>query len=114
MWPAWMFLPRCRRRFQKGEGQILTPLVNNILISSRQAIWTISKPGSPKYQVTGLKRVIIIYDVMCQYYKRLNIRVEESQYLMLPLGMAILLGIGLFMLVAMCGNVSSSAFLSKL
>ena len=51
--------------------------------------------GLQNTNVTGLKRVIIIYDIMCQYYKRLNIQVEESQYLMLPLGMAILLGISL-------------------
>jgi|ERR1700676_13334 hypothetical protein len=46
--------------------------------------------------ITGLKRVIAIYDIMCQYWKRLKLRMEESDYLKLPLGVAILHGIGLF------------------
>lgn len=45
---------------------------------------------------TGLKRVIAIYDIMCQYWKRLKLRMEESDYLKLPLGVTILYGIGLF------------------
>jgi hypothetical protein len=46
--------------------------------------------------VTSLKRLIVIYDIMCQYSKRLKLRMEESQYVELPLGVAILQGIGLF------------------
>ena len=46
--------------------------------------------------ITGLKRLIAIYDIMCQYWKRLRLRMEESEYLELPLGIAILHGIGLF------------------
>ena len=46
--------------------------------------------------VAGLSRIIVIYDIMCQYFKRLNARMEESQYITLPLGVAILHGIGLF------------------
>ena len=46
--------------------------------------------------VAGLSQIIVIYDIMCQYFKRLNARMEESQYITLPLGVAILHGIGLF------------------
>jgi hypothetical protein len=46
--------------------------------------------------ITGLKRLITIYDIMCQYWKRLKIRMEESEYVQLPLAVAILHGIGLF------------------
>ncbi|KAF8219011.1 hypothetical protein L208DRAFT_1344470, partial [Tricholoma matsutake] len=38
----------------------------------------------------------LIYDIMCQYWKRLRLWMEESQYIRLPLGIAILHGIGLF------------------
>ena len=40
--------------------------------------------------------VSYLNDIMCQYYKRLRLRMEESDYLELPLGVAILQGIGLF------------------
>lgn len=46
--------------------------------------------------ITGLKRLIAIYDIMCQYWKRLKLRMEESEYVKLPLSIAILHGIGLF------------------
>lgn len=46
--------------------------------------------------VAGMKRLLLIYDVMCQYSKRLNLRMEESQFITLPLGVTILQGIGLF------------------
>ena len=46
--------------------------------------------------VTGLARILLIYDIMCQYFKRLNTRMEESQFITLPLGTAILHGISLF------------------
>jgi hypothetical protein len=49
-----------------------------------------------KTNITGLRRIILIYDIMCQYWKRLKPRMEESKYLRLPLGIAILHGIGLF------------------
>ena len=46
--------------------------------------------------VTGLTHILLIYNIMCQYSKRLNTQMEESQFITLPLGMAILHGIGLF------------------
>jgi hypothetical protein len=52
--------------------------------------------GTKNTNVAGLLRLIAIYDVMCQYWKRLNLRMEESEYIMLPLGVTILHGIGLF------------------
>lgn len=52
--------------------------------------------GLENSNITGLKRVVVIYDVMCQYCKRLKLRMEESDYLKLPLSVAILYGIGLF------------------
>jgi Kyakuja-Dileera-Zisupton transposase len=52
--------------------------------------------GLENSNITGLKRVVLFYDVMCIYCKRLKLRMEESDYLKLPLGIAILHGIGLF------------------
>ena len=46
--------------------------------------------------IAGLKRLLAIYDIMCQYWKRLRLRMEESEYLELPLGVTILQAIGLF------------------
>jgi hypothetical protein len=46
--------------------------------------------------VTGLTCILLIYDIMCQYFKRLNTHMEESQFITLPLGTSILHGIGLF------------------
>lgn len=64
---------------------------------------------------TGVMRIIVIYDIMCQYFKRLNARVEESQYLMLPFGVALLCGIGLFHVgghVWQCFSRFSPSFIS--
>jgi hypothetical protein len=52
--------------------------------------------GLENSNITGLKRVVLFYDVMCIYCKQLKLRMEESDYLKLPLGVAILHGIGLF------------------
>ena len=43
-----------------------------------------------------LKRIIVFYDIMCQYLKRLRLRVEQSPYLELAPGLVIIPGIGLF------------------
>jgi hypothetical protein len=43
-----------------------------------------------------LKRIIVFYDIMCQYLKRLRLRVGQSPYLELAPGLVIIPGIGLF------------------
>jgi Kyakuja-Dileera-Zisupton transposase len=52
--------------------------------------------GVRNTNIAGLKRLHAIYDIMCQYWKRLQLRMEESEYLELPLGVTILQAIGLF------------------
>ena len=44
----------------------------------------------------GLKKVIVFYDIMCQYHRRLHIRMDQSPYLQLAPGLVIIPGIGLF------------------
>ncbi|RDX50607.1 hypothetical protein OH76DRAFT_1348598, partial [Lentinus brumalis] len=46
--------------------------------------------------LSGLTQVLLIYDIMCQYIKRLQERFEKSQYLSMPAGLNILGGIGQF------------------
>ena len=46
--------------------------------------------------VADLKRIFLVYDVVCQYGIHLRKRVSESEYLSLPTGMELLEGIGLW------------------
>lgn len=46
--------------------------------------------------LNGLKKVIVFYDIMCQYHRRLHIRMDQSPYLQLAPGLVIIPGIGLF------------------
>lgn len=43
-----------------------------------------------------IKDVIVFYDIMCQYSKKLKKRFEENKYLSLPKGVRLIPGIGLF------------------
>ncbi|KAF8220464.1 hypothetical protein L208DRAFT_1199772, partial [Tricholoma matsutake] len=76
------FCPSAVVDFQKGEQQA------NMDYSLSEAL--------KNTNITRLKKIILIYDIMCQYWKRLRLWMEESQYIQLPLGIAILHGIGLF------------------
>ncbi|KAF8219773.1 hypothetical protein L208DRAFT_1337865, partial [Tricholoma matsutake] len=76
------FCPSAVVDFQKGEQQA------NMDYSLSEAL--------KNTNITRLKKIILIYDIMCQYWKRLRLRMEESQYIQLPLSITILHGIGLF------------------
>src|SRR6202789_2053845 len=49
-----------------------------------------------KYNTDGIRRVILLYDIMCQYWKNLHRRFQSNPHLSYPEGMEILHGIGLF------------------
>lgn len=49
-----------------------------------------------KYNMEGINRSILLYDIMCQYWKNLGRRFEGNPYLTLPDAVEILRGIGLF------------------
>lgn len=49
-----------------------------------------------KYNTDGIRRVILLYDIMCQYWKNLHRRFQSNPHLSYPEGMEILRGIGLF------------------
>lgn len=51
---------------------------------------------SLKYSSDGIKRTILLYDIMCQFWKNLEKRFEGNPHLDLPKSMEILRGIGLF------------------
>lgn len=44
----------------------------------------------------GVKILLVMYDIMCQYSKRLHLRFEKNPYLEMPRGVKIRSGIGLF------------------
>lgn len=44
----------------------------------------------------GIKTLLVMYDIMCQYSKRLHIRFSGNPYLKMPAGLTIRSGIGLF------------------
>lgn len=46
--------------------------------------------------LSGLTQVLLLYDIMCQYLKRMRQRFRESRYLNIPPGTRILGGIGQF------------------
>ena len=72
-------------------------MLSLVFIYFRQANMDYSlTQGIQNSNVTGLKSILVIYDVMCQYYKRLHDRVDESNYLSLPNDVNMHLGIGLF------------------
>jgi hypothetical protein len=92
------FCPGAVVDFHKGErSDTFATAQHHVLLACSQANMDYSlSQALQNTNVTGLKRIILIYDIMCQYSKRLNIRMEESEYIMLPFGLAILHGIGLF------------------
>jgi hypothetical protein len=68
--------------FQKGERQM------NMDYSLSQSISNTKCNEAP--------HCIVVYDVMCQYYKRLRDRVNSSNYMDIPDPLQIIPGIGLF------------------
>ena len=46
--------------------------------------------------LNGLQRVLILYDIMCQYFVHLYARFAKSPHLHMPAGLTILRGIGQF------------------
>jgi hypothetical protein len=49
-----------------------------------------------KYNMEGINRAILLYDIMCQYWKNLKRRFDGNPYLTFPDAVEILRGIGLF------------------
>lgn len=49
-----------------------------------------------KYNMDGIRRVILLYDIMCQYWRHLRRRFQGNPYLTFPQALEILRGIGLF------------------
>jgi hypothetical protein len=49
-----------------------------------------------KYNMDGIPRVILLYDIMCQYWTNLKRRFDGNPYLSYPDATEILRGIGLF------------------
>lgn len=76
------FVPSSVVDFQKGERQM------NMDYSLSQALQTMN--------LNGLQNVLLLYDIMCQYFKNLGTRFAENDYLELPEGIKLVPGIGLF------------------
>ncbi len=49
-----------------------------------------------KYNMNGIRRIMLLYDIMCQYWKNLHKRFEGNPYIDLPAGLEVVRGIGLF------------------
>lgn len=49
-----------------------------------------------KYKMNGIRRALLLYDIMCQYWRNLRRRFDSSHFLTFPEGLEILRGIGLF------------------
>lgn len=47
-------------------------------------------------RMQGFSRSILVYDIMCQWYKKFAQRVEESKYLQIPKNLKLFKGIGDF------------------
>lgn len=76
------FVPSSVVDFQKGERQM------NMDYSLCQAVKTMN--------LNGLTDILVLYDIMCQYSKKLKTRFDANQYLEFPEGIKLIPGIGLF------------------
>jgi hypothetical protein len=76
------FVPSSVVDFQKGEKQM------NMDYAVSQALKTMN--------LNGLKDILLLYDIMCQYYKNFMKRFRNNPHLTLPEGVKIVPGIGLF------------------
>lgn len=76
------FVPSSVVDFQKGERQM------NMDYSVAQSLRSMN--------LNGLKDILMLYDIMCQYIKNMNRRFDKNPYLDLPDGIKIIPGIGLF------------------
>ncbi|EAU81208.2 hypothetical protein CC1G_09452 [Coprinopsis cinerea okayama7 len=76
------FAPGSVVDFQKGERQM-------------NMDWALCQ-GIRLSNTDGIKRVILAYDINCQYNKRLRQRIEEGKYLKLRADLVLVFGIGLF------------------
>lgn len=75
------WIPHTCVDFQKGEHQM------NMDYALCHAL---------QYNMEGIRRAIVLYDVNCQYSKHFRRRIDESPYLSLDGLLEILFGIGLF------------------
>jgi hypothetical protein len=96
---AWLFCSPLGCQFPEGwtvnkSYFHSSALVN--LLESRQMNMDYSLCQALKYNMDGIKTVLILYDVMCQFGVHLVDWVEKSLYLDLPLDLTIKKGIGLF------------------
>lgn len=97
------FVPNAMVDFQKGERQVFpSPLVRFILIPclNRQMNMDYSICNALAFNTKGLPEALVIYDVICQHWKKFHSRVDRSNYLALPSDMDIIAAIGKFHLSA--------------
>src|SRR5882757_2812932 len=67
-----------------------------ILIMLRQMNMDYCVSEALKYNMEGVNRAILLYDIMCQYWRNLKRRFDGNSYLTFPDAIEILRGIGLF------------------
>jgi hypothetical protein len=83
--------------FQKGERYVVILLnLCTSFVYDRQMNMDYSLCQALKYNMDGIKQVLVFYDVMCQYSKNLQRRVDENPYLDVPEDIVLQKGIGLF------------------
>lgn len=83
--------------FRRVKGGSLNYPVNNAGGRIRQMNMDYSLCQAMKNSnMEGLETVIIIYDVMCQYYKNLHKRIEEAEFLEIFQNLAVYFGVGMF------------------
>ncbi|PIL25832.1 hypothetical protein GSI_11585 [Ganoderma sinense ZZ0214-1] len=93
------FAPHACVDFQQGERQRNMDYVLNWILA-----W-----------LNGLTCILVLYDIMCQYFTHLRARFEQSPFLTMPVGLTIQRGIGQFHVhghVAQCFARFSTNFIS--
>lgn len=92
------WVPHSVVNFERGERYALlavSPLVLTIVLSQKNMDYCCSE--SLKYNTKGLQKVVLYYDIMCQYWVHMMERFAANPYLSLPEGLnEISRAIGLF------------------
>lgn len=93
-----LFVPGPSLIFTKGKGNgRITHWSTGIIYFLRQVNMDYSFSEALKSTNTdGIQEVLLIYDVMCQYYKKLNQRFHDSKYLSKPDQLKISKAVGSF------------------
>src|SRR5882762_653622 len=91
------FVPHCVVNFQRGERSVVDfPCITLHLMIPRQMNMDYCVSEALKFNTKGIKRSILLYDIMCQFWKNLQRRFRGNPYLSFPHTMEVLRGIGLF------------------